>query len=321
MGNFCCRALLAGFLMMAVAGCGRNNGPLTAVGTLEWDRIELSAELNEPIVAIEVHEGQPVVAEQVLLRLDDTRVRAQRDAAQASRDQATARLAELQRGPRVERIAAARAMATGAQTTLDAALREYARKQTLLKRKLISPQDLDQTRAQRDAAQAARDAARADLDEAVKGTTTEELEQARQALQGAEAALRVQQITLERLTLRAPQAARVDALPFELGERPKPGAVIVVLLGGRVPYAHVYVPEQVRARLAPGHAAMVYVDGIAEPFKAKIRSISSDPAFTPYFSLNERDRSRLSYFAKVELSGKGIEQLPAGVPVRVEFAM
>lgn len=314
------RTLLAGLLMAALTGCGQHNDPLTAVGTLEWDRIELSAEVNEPIIAIEAREGQTLAAGQVVLRLDDQRERAELATAQAARDQAAARLAELQRGPRAERITAARAHATGAQDSYDAAQREYVRKQALLKRKLISPQDLDQVRAQRDTAQATRDAARADLAEAVNGSTTEELEQARQALQAADAALRARQITLDRLTLRAPQAARVDALPFELGERPKPGAVVAVLLGGAAPYAHVYVPEQERARLAPGHAAKVYVDGIAAPFDAKVRSISSDPAFTPYFALNERDRSRLSYSAKVELQGKDIAQLPAGVPVRVEFA-
>ena len=314
------RTLLAGFMMAALAGCGQHNDALSAVGTLEWDRIELSAEVTEPIIAIEVREGQRLAAGQVVLRLDDQRERAETAAAQAARDQAAARLAELQRGPRAERITAARARATGAHDSYDAAQREYSRTHTLVKRKLISAQDLDQTRAQRDAAQAARDSARADLDEAVKGATTEELEQARQALQATEAQLRARQITLERLTVRAPQAARVDALPFDLGERPKQGAVIAVLLGGAAPYAHVYVPEQERARLAPGHAAKVYVDGIAAAFDAKVRSISSDPAFTPYFALTERDRSRLSYSAKVELSGKGIEQLPAGVPVRVEFA-
>jgi HlyD family secretion protein len=314
------RTLLAGFLMASLTGCGQSNDPLTAVGTLEWDRIELSAEVNEPIAAIEAREGQTLAAGQVVIKLDDQRERAELAAAQAARDQAAARHAELQRGPRAERIAAARARATGAQDSLDAAQREFVRKQTLLQRKLVSPQELDQARAQRDTAQAARDSAKADLAEAVNGATTEELEQAKQALQVAEANLRTRQITLERLTLRAPMAARVDALPFELGERPKPGAVIAVLLGGAAPYAHVYVPEQERARLAPGHAAKVYVDGIAAAFDAKVRSISSDPAFTPYFALTERDRSRLSYSAKVELLGKGIEQLPAGVPVRVEFA-
>ena len=315
------RTLLTSFLLAALTGCGQHNDTLTAVGTLEWDRIELSAEVDEPIVAIEAHEGQTLAAGQVVLRLDDQRERANLAAAQATRDQAAARFAELQRGPRAERITAARARTTGAQDTYAAAQREYTRKQALVKRGLISPQDLDQSRAQRDAAQAARDAARADLAEAVNGSTTEELEQALQVLRAAAAELRARQITLERLTLRAPQAARVDALPFEIGERPKPGAVIAVLLGGTAPYAHVYVPEQERARLAPGHAAKVYVDGIADAFDAKVRSISSDPAFTPYFALNERDRSRLSYSAKVELLGKGIGQLPAGVPVRVEFSM
>ena len=256
-----------------------------------------------------------------MLRLDDQRGLAQVDAARAARGQAAARYAELQRGPRAERIAAARARADGAQSALNNAQRELARQQSLLKRKLVSAQDLDRTREQRDSAQAARDAAHADLDEALAGTTGEELEQARQALQRTEAELRAQQLSLDRLSLRAPHAGRVDALPFEIGERPKPGAVIAVLLGGTAPYARVYVPEQDRARITPGHAARVYVDGIAEPFAATVRNISADPAFTPYFALNERDRSRLSYLAKVELRGKGIEQLPAGVQVRVEFSM
>ena len=316
MSNYCRLPVLA---LLALVGCTRGNGPAQAVGTLEWDRVELTAEASEPIVAIAVREAQPVAADQVVLRLDDRRLRAEVDAARATRDQAAARLAELQRGPRAERIRASRARLAGAEDTFTAAEREFTRQQALRQRKLISPDDLDRARQTRDSAKAARDAARADLDEALAGTTAEELDQARAAVQAAEATLHAQQVSLERMTVRAPQAGRVDALPFDLGERPKAGAVVAVLLGGSAPYARVYVQESERATITPGHAAQVYVDGIKEPFAAHVRSISSDPAFTPYFSLTERDRSRLSYFAKVELSGKGIGQLPAGVPVRVEF--
>jgi len=313
------RVMLYGMLL-AVAACSRAPEELSAVGTLEWDRIELSTDVSEPIVAIAVREGQQVNTGQVIVQLDAQRIRAQVAAAQAARDQAAAQLAEQQRGPRVERIDAARAQAVGAQNAWLIAQREYVRKQTLAARKLIAPQELDLARAQRDSAQAAHTAARAALDEALAGATREQLDQARAALLGAEAQLRAQQLTLDRLTIRAPQPGRIDALPFHVGERPKAGAVLAVLLGGKAPYARVYVPEPLRARLTPGHAAQVYVDGIATAFAAHLRSIDSDPAFTPYFALNERDRSRLSYFAKVELRGKDIEQLPAGAPVRVEFA-
>jgi HlyD family secretion protein len=111
----------------------------------------------------------------------------------------------------------------------------------------------------------------------------------------------------------------LDELPFELGERPPAGKVIAVLLAGQAPYARVYVPEPLRARLKTGSRARIQVDGIASPFDGQIRYISADASFTPFNSLTERDRSRLSYLAEVELSGGGVDVLPGGLPVQVSF--
>ena len=119
--------------------------------------------------------------------------------------------------------------------------------------------------------------------------------------------------------MRAPQPGRVDALPFEVGERPMVGAVVAVLLTGAQPYARVSVPEPVRSRIGPGTSAQVHVDGIEQPFAGKVRSISSDPAFTPFYSLTEHDRANLSYVAEVVLE-KGGSRLAAGVPVEVMFS-
>lgn len=306
--------------VVTCAACGSASEDLTALGTLEWDRIELSAETSEAITAIAVREGQQVNAGQVILTLDPQRAQAQWAAAQGERDRAAAQLAEIRRGPRSERIEAARAQALGAEKAWQVAQSEYLRKQQLLARRLIAPQELDKVRGQRDSTAATRAATQAALEEALAGATREQLEQARAALTAADAQLRVQQLALERLIIRAPLPGRIDALPFHVGERPKAGAVLAVLLGGAAPYARVYIPEALRARLAPGQTARVFVDGVDAPFAAHVRSVESDPAYTPYFALNERDRSRLSYFAKVALEGREIAQLPAGVPVRVEFA-
>ena len=43
-------------------------------------------------------------------------------------------------------------------------------------------------------------------------------------------------------------------------------------------------------------------------------------AFTPYFALTERDRGRLSYLAKIDIT-ENRERLPDGVPVEVEFVL
>jgi len=50
-----------------------------------------------------------------------------------------------------------------------------------------------------------------------------------------------------------------------------------------------------------------------------VRYVSTDAAFTPYYALNERDRSRLSFLAEVELVEQDAAALPAGMPVEVEI--
>ncbi len=317
MNTQCRRFALA--LVLLLAGCNQSASHMQVMGTLEWDRIELIAETSEPIVEIRVREGDQVQAGQVVLRQETSRYQAQLDEAEATRAQAAARLAELKRGPRSERIAEARAKLAGAESVLDARNKDLERIRALVAKKLISTQDLDRARADRDSALASRDAARAELEELLAGTTAEELKQAQDALARAEASLRATKVTLERLTIVTPQAGRIDALPYKLGERPSPGAVVAVMLGGEAPYARVYVPETLRVQITPGRLAEVHLDGTEQAFAARVRTVSQEPTFTPYFALTERDRSRLSYVAEITLTGPEASALPAGVPVRVTF--
>src|SRR5690606_31034428 len=114
----------------------------------------------------------------------------------------------------------------------------------------------------------------------------------------------------------APADALVDSILFEPGERPQAGQPLLVLLTGEQPYARVYVPEPVRVSVAPGTAARVYVDGRAAPLDGRVRWVSSDAAFTPYFALTEHDRGRLSFAAEVDILDAPT-RLPDGVPVEV----
>lgn len=297
------------------AGCGNNAAP-HMVGTLEWQRIELVADAAEPIVEIAVHEGERVSKGQEILHLDPRRAVAQLDLARGARNQAAARLAELARGTRAERILEASARLTGADQVLEVRSQELERAQQLLQQKLVSPDDIDKARAARDSARAERDAARAILNDLQAGNTKEQIEQARQAVVQADASIRLAEINLDRLTLRASSDARVDALPLHVGERPAVGAVVAVLLEGAFPYARVYVPEPLRIRVQPGDSAQIFVDGLAAPVRGKVRMVSTDPAFTPYYALTEHDRGRLSFVAKIDLVDAG-QDFPGGVPVNV----
>lgn len=316
------RALLSMMLPVAVlagpAGCA-DNEPL-AVGQTAWDRVELVSEAPEPITDIETAEGDRVAPGDVILRQDPERFSAQLDQARRTADEAAARLAELKRGPRQERIDEARARLEGAESRLANAEKQLARLRDLLERGLTTPADRDRALAERDSARSDVNQARAALEALLEGTTVEELRQAEAALARSEARVRELEILLERLVVRAPRAGVIDALPFEAGERPPAGATVAVMLVGDRPYARVYIPEPQRAGVRPGDRLPVRVDGLAEPLEGRVRYVASDPAFTPFFALTEHDRSRLSYLAEIDLPGAGSERLPAGIPVQVELA-
>jgi HlyD family secretion protein len=150
-----------------------------------------------------------------------------------------------------------------------------------------------------------------------KLTSPEQLDQAQSAWEQAKAAEEQAQLSLQRLSIRAPNPGRVDALPFEIGERPAVGSVLAVLLVGDAPYARLYAPEQQRSRIAVGDAVQVWVDGRADPVAGQVRRISSDPVFTPFYALSEHERSNLAYLLDVTLSGAG--DLPAGLPAEGEL--
>jgi HlyD family secretion protein len=82
----------------------------------------------------------------------------------------------------------------------------------------------------------------------------------------------------------------------------------------------VYVPEQLRVHVKVGMAAKIHVDGLDTAIDGRVRWVASEAAFTPYFSLTERDRGHLSYLAKVDIAEER-ERLPDGVPVEVDFML
>lgn len=264
---------------LALAACG-DDTPLPLTGTLERDRMELVAEAQEPIVDIPVHEGDRVKAGQVIVQLGTSSYAAQLSQAQAARDQAAARL-------------------PGDEATLVRAQKDFERTEALVAQHTRAQSELDQDRATLDNARAQRNADQA-------------------ALAKAQGALDDMKIDVDRLSVRAPRDGIVDSLPYHVGERPPARAVVAVLLDSSSAYAQVYIPEPLRAQVLPGLAATLRLDGDSKTYPAVLRYVSSDAAFTPYFSLSERDRSRLAYLAKVYVQGD-TASLPTGAPVIVDF--
>jgi Multidrug resistance efflux pump len=310
---------LSPLVLLAVAGLAAcSKPPPQALGTLEYDRIALPAPAAERVVAIDVREGERVKAGQALLQLDPTHTQSELAAAEAQAQQQREVLAELQAGPRGEDIERARANLAAVQAQAREARAYYDRLAPLKGKGYVAAADLDRARAAAGNAEGQVTASRAALDELLHGTRPEQIAQAQAAVAAATAQAGAQQVLLGKLAIVAPRAGRIDSLPYKLGDQAPIGAPVAILLAGDAPYARIYVPEQQRARVRVGDAIQVFVSGRDQPYAGKVRMIRSEPDFTPYYALIGDDAARLSYLAEVTLGADAVE-LPAGLPVRVEF--
>lgn len=304
-------------IMTLLIGCD-NFSPNIALGTLERDRIVHTATINEVIVELPITPGSQVKKGVVLVRLNDTFQTAQVAKAKAQVLQAEIHLEKLVNGAREEEIAASRARVAGAKAQLVQSQAQYKRQIEIAKLDLNSQSDVDGALAKRDSDQAFLDSSLEQLRELIRGTRSEDLRMAEANLVAIKAAYDAELKKLADLTITATRDGILDNLPWNLGERVTTGSPVAIVIAGQSPYARVYIPEPYRVNIHPGSQFMVHIDGIEQPILGTVKWISNDPAFTPYYALNQQERSRLMYLAEVQLPDSAAH-LPNGVPVQVEL--
>ncbi|TVP13971.1 HlyD family secretion protein [Shewanella sp. MSW] len=302
--------------LLLLQACG-DSGESRAMGTLERDRIQLSAPVAEQIADIHVAEGDKVEAGQLLLQLDSRSAAARVAQRRAELAEAGARFDELQQGARVEERRAARAAIEAATAAATEARLRYQRTRELFVAKVVGQAELDAAIAERDHTKALVEQANEQWLQLENGTRSEQLAQAEARVAAAAAALKAEEKALDDLSLRAPLASEVDILPWKRGDRVAQGTQLVALLALDKPYARVYLPQTAISKLSRGDKLEVWVDGVAQPLKGTVRNIRSQPAFTPFYALNERDRARLMYLTDIDV--EGAEFLPSGLALEVRL--
>jgi HlyD family secretion protein len=311
--------LLAISLILFLSNCGDKNNQ-QALGTLERDRVVLKATAAEIILAEPIREGSFVKKGDLLVQLDDTQAQANLKKAEARLANAKANQTKLRNGARAEDIAATRAQLERAQAQVIQANANYNRVATLLQQKMIGQADVDNARSLRDSAQADVRRANQNLLALTNGTRPEDLQTADAQVAEAEADIAIVNYTLKQLSVTATRDGFLDRLPKHVGERAAINDPLAILLTGDAPYARVYILEPARTRLHVGQTFTIHVDGYEKSFDGKLRWISQDPAFTPYYGLNARDRSLLMYLAEIDLP-ETAKDLPSGLPVQVDVPL
>lgn len=178
----------------------RRSGALFASGTIEAEEVTVAAEIGGRIVEILADEGDEVSAGDVLVKLDQTMLLAQREQAeaavaqaQAALDAARVQLAQAKAGARPEEIAQAEAGVAAARAGLKAAQGQEAAAKAELRvaRAQLSAAKAAQTSAELlvTAAQADLDRAKAQLAQVQAGPTEADIAIAQSAVDSAQAQL------------------------------------------------------------------------------------------------------------------------------------
>lgn len=311
---------LLSFALVAISfwlnGCQSESSHI-ALGTLEQDSLILNALVSQQIRSLPVEEGESVTTGQVLAEFEDDAAQAQLAYTKAQLLQAQAAFAEVKNGNRSEQIESAYAAWQGASANDKEAVLQLQRTQELYRANAIGRAALDNAAALRDQTKAQAEQLEQRWLELRNGARTEVLAQRQAQVEAVQAQLDLAQASLSHYRILAPAAGVIDSSPWHRGDSVLAGTQMFRLLSQEQPYARVYLPETMRARMPVGTEVEVVIEGFAQPFTGVVRTVRSKPAFTPYYALNEKERSRLMYLAEIEVSSA--ENVPIGTALEVHL--
>jgi len=290
---------------------------LTLYGNVDIRQVQLGFRIAGRIAGLAVDEGDPVVAGQVLARLDPQPTRDRVATAEAKAAEARATLARLEAGPRPAEIAEGRAAHAERLADLRNADIALDRARTLRRSDTIAQAALDQAEANRAMAAARAASARESLRLLEQGTRAEEIAAGRAAARAAEADLAAIRTDLGDTELRAPAGGVVLSRIREAGAIVSPGDPVLTVSLTEPVWVRAYVAESELGRIHPGMSVTVTSDSAPDqPRRGTIGFISPVAEFTPKSVETADLRTDLVYRLRVviERPDPGLRQ---GMPVTV----
>lgn len=261
------------------------------------------------------------------------------EAAEAAMQKAKFTMEDMQSGPRAQELASAEADVRAATAERERAEAAYNRAKELVGGGAVSKDQYDLTKStfevatqrlhdaeeklkllkagyrehQIKAAEAAYEQAKWQYDMIKEGPRRQEIEQAEAKVHQIEAALKLAETRLGYAKIVAPMTGMVLSKNIEPGEYVAAGTPIVTIGDLVNVWVRAYIPEEMNGRVKFGQKVRVTTDN-GKTYNGTVSFISHEAEFTPKNVQTEKERVKLVYRIKVNITNPAMDLNP-GVPV------
>lgn len=313
---FACLTLTS--LLCALPGC-RNQHSELVQGYIEGEFVYVASPFAGRLENLAVQRGQDVQPGQLLFELDDSAEKAEAERAKRREAEAEAKLQDAKQGLRPSEIAAIEAQLEEAKAALTLAELELQRQQKLLASRVTSKRDVDLAQTTRDEDRQRVAQLESTLETARLGAREDLVKAAEQNLLAEKAALAGAEWNLAQKKQFAAQAAQVTDTLYRKGDWVAAGNPVVVLLPPTNLKVRVYVPQEKIGLVQVGQSAEVIVDGVADPYPAKVSFIAPRAEYTPPVIYSQKMREKFVFLVELSVDEATAVKLHPGQPVDVRF--
>jgi HlyD family secretion protein len=309
--------VLAGGIAWWTVGRHPVTHELVLYGDVDLRQVELAFNDSERIAAVLVQEGDRVKHGQVLARLDTKRLEpevAQAEATAVAKREAVER---LRNGSRPQEIAEAQANVESAKADAINARGQYERRKKLAANWVVSQQDLENAKAALDVAEAKLNVNQKALDLVIAGPREEDIAQAEAEWRSDQAQAALLRQELADAQLLAPVDAVVRTRLMEPGEMASPQKPVFSLAVTDPKWIRTYVAESDLGKMRTGMRASIATDSFpAQRFDGWVGFVSPVAEFTPKTVETAEMRTSLVYEVRVFVKDPS-DQLHLGSPATV----
>lgn len=298
----------------------QQNNSLTLYGNVDVRTVNLSFRVPGKLVSLAVDEGARIAKGDKLGQLDDAPFINALNKAKGMRESAKAQLALKESGYRTQEVAQVEAEVAQRQAAWQYADNFYKRQQGLAASRVISANDLDNAKNNRNQAFAALQAAQDKLNQYQSGFRQEEIAAARGEWLQAEAAVAQAELDLQDTVLVAPSDGTILTRAIEPGTNVGAGNSIFSVTLTHPVWVRAYVSEPHLGNAVPGTKVTLYTDSRPNhPYHGTIGFVSPTAEFTPKSVQTPDLRTDLVYRLRIIVDDAD-DALRQGMPVTINFA-